>query len=222
MERRRLKQMLALCAGAVGFTVAISGATGGLGRELCQQSVDRGWNTLALTRNTGSRVMAPIRYAGMVDVPTEKEEISSPLMTVLHHDDAIAVQAPYDALILALGGKPLKSDGTTRVVETICANLPHTCKAVCLVSAYGVGSSLEGSNVGIRLMESWYLQDVYAAKRAQENIVRDMRTKNMQILILRPKALSYGRLTPFDTSLPRKDLAGNILEWCCSSSLTVD
>ena len=60
--------MLALCAGAVGFTVAISGATGGLGRELCQQSVDRGWNTLALTRNTGSRVIAPNRYAGMVDV----------------------------------------------------------------------------------------------------------------------------------------------------------
>ena len=166
--------------------------------------------------------MVPTRYAGMVDVLTEKEEICSPLLTVLHHDDAIAVQAPYDALVLALGGKPLKSDGTTRVVQTICANLPHTCKAVCLVSAYGVGSSLEGSNAGIRLMESWYLQDVYAAKRAQETIVRGMRAENMQTLILRPKALSYGRLTPFDMALPRKDLAENILEWCCSSSLTVE
>lgn len=213
-----LATVLAL-KGALGLTLSICGATGGLGRELCLQSVDRGWSTVALTRSTSARILLPNRRGGMADASTG--ENASPLLKAVHHDDAIALNASYDALVLALGGKPLTPDRTTRVVRALCANLPRRCTRVCLVSAYGVGSSLRNANAGIRVMESWYLQDVYAAKRKQEDLVRDLARIGVQTLILRPKALSYGRLTPFDAALPREELAASILEWCESGALTL-
>ena len=206
----------------MGYSVAISGATGGLGRELCQQSVEKGWSTFALTRSTSARVFAPYRAGDMrKGAGYPPPELLSPLLTVVHHDDSIALGVRYDALVLALGGKPLKVDDTTRIVRALCSDLPQSCKSVCLVSAYGVGSSLSGANAGIRIMESWYLQDVYAAKREQEGIVRALRKKGIQTLILRPKALSYGNMTPFDALLPRKEVASSILEWCAESAITL-
>ena len=39
------------------------------------------------------------------------------------------------------------------------------------MSAYGVGNSLDESNLGIKIMDSLYLRDTYRAKNRQEEIV---------------------------------------------------
>ena len=40
---------------------------------------------------------------------------------------------------------------------------------IVLISAYGVGDSLENSNFGIKVMNNWYLKDVYYNKNQQES-----------------------------------------------------
>ncbi len=43
-------------------------------------------------------------------------------------------------------------------------------------------------------MNNWYLQDVYRAKNKQEKIVEEYKNKyNIELEIIRPKALSYGQ-----------------------------
>ena len=203
--------IVSLAYNVLGFTLAVSGATGGLGRELCRQSVDRGWTTLALTRNSSATIYEPSRNPC---IQKKNSEIKSSDLNVIHYDDAIASGLKYDALVLALGGKPFREDSTTRVVESICANLPQGCKCVCLLSAFGVGPSLKDASIGIKVMEAWYLRDVYSSKRKQEALVRELRNRDIQTLILRPRALSYGQITPLDTPLPRQWLAESILDWC--------
>ena len=76
------------------------------------------------------------------------------------------------------------------------------------MSAYGVGDSIEGANLGIVSMRNWYLKDVYRAKERQENLVNNYR-KNINKYIYRPKVLSYG--DTFFESTRRQDLAKEIL-----------
>jgi hypothetical protein len=116
----------------------------------------------------------------------------------------------YDALVIALSGAPFAGDNSTLVVRDLCATLPPTCRAVCLVSAHGVGDSLGGAGAAIQAMSAWYLKDTYAAKAAQERLVGALAVPT---LILRPRVLSHAPvpLNPFSTT--RAHLAERILEW---------
>ena len=85
--------------------------------------------------------------------------------------------------------------------------LPENCKNIALVSAYGVGDSIENANLGISSNDSLYLKDVYRAKlsgKALNNYSGDVNK-----LIYRPKALSYGKTLLDSTS--RFELAGKII-----------
>lgn len=188
---------------ATAFTVAISGAHGGLGRELVRQSLDRGWTPLALTRRPGDPVCEPYRGGWLAD--DERRPVPMPEVTAVDH----APTADFDALVLALGGKPFVEDDTTRVVRALCDHLPARCRRVCLVSAHGVGDSLRGANAGIQIMHAWYLKDTYAAKAEQERAVHALRARGVETLVLRPKALSYGR----GPGTPRQALAADVLAW---------
>ena len=83
------------------------------------------------------------------------------------------------------------------------------CQSISLISAFGVGDSLQLGNLGIQIMDSLYLKDVYRAKNQQELLVNNFMDQPVKKFIYRPKALSYG-----DTilnSTPRQRLAEEIL-----------
>ena len=97
---------------------------------------------------------------------------------------------------------------TTVFLKKILVNISPKCKSISLVSAYGVGESLKKSNVGIEIMNSWYLKDAYKAKNEQEIFLKSF-NENIKKNIYRPKALSYGNT--FLESTSRFDLASEIL-----------
>ena len=94
-------------------------------------------------------------------------------------------------------------------MEKFLNNLPENCKNVALVSAYGVGDSIENANLGIKVMNDLYLKEVYKTKNTQEILLNNY-SGDVNKLIYRPKALSYGKTLLDSTS--RYDLAGRILE----------
>jgi putative NADH-flavin reductase len=194
------------------LTVAICGATGGLGRELCQQGVERDFNTIAIVRRTTVPILVPNRDGRFVDGATRQPIISHPRLSVTHYDDMIRTGTRYDALILALGGKPFEKDNTTQTVQRICQSLSSTCRRVCLISAFGV----EDPDITVQWMTSWYLRDVYKAKAEQEGIVQALRSDSVDVLVIRPRALSY---SPTPLSTTRENLARHLLTWCKNGQL---
>tara|TARA_A100001015_G_C14733597_1_gene610870 strand:+ start:106 stop:381 length:276 start_codon:yes stop_codon:yes gene_type:complete len=80
-----------------------------------------------------------------------------------------------------------------------------------MVSAFGSGDSLKGSNLGYKIMHDFYLKEGYAAKEEQERIVA--KTPGMEKLILRPKVLSFEKIPMNNFAVIRYDLAKQILDW---------
>ncbi len=193
----------------MAITVSVCGSTGGLGRELCQQALEQNIDTVALVRTAGAEIRVPNRDAWFEDRSSRQPLISHPRLSTMHHDDLVRTGLRYNALVLALGGKPFKEDTTTEVVRLLCQNVPPSCNRVCLVSAFGV----EDPDASLQWMTSWYLRGVYRAKAAQEDIVRALSSRGIDVLITRPRALCYGP-TPVPLATPREQLARDILTWC--------
>ena len=192
--------------------IAIAGAHGGLGRELVRQSVEKNWETIGFVRRSDP-ILQPFRNGWLQDPGTEQSVINSTNLKVLLYESLLTERTIYyDYLVFCLSGSPFQKDETDLLVDFMCKRLPVTCEKVCLVSAYGVGDSKDGANMGIQIMSDWYLKDVYRAKNQQENIVSSLLDK--ETIILRPNALSYGEV-PFNKfCVPRQVLAKEILDWC--------
>ena len=116
----------------------------------------------------------------------------------------------YENLVLTTSAKPFEDDYSDKLLSKILENLPNTCKTISLISAFGAGKTLKKSNLGISIMNSWYLKDVYRAKNEQERILKNFKNKKIKKYIYLPKALSYGE-TKLE-SLSRKSFAFEILD----------
>ena len=120
----------------------------------------------------------------------------------------------YENIIFTTSAKPFKEDYSDRLMCKILQDLPKSCKTVTLVSAHGVGDSLSSKEVGIKVMNDWYLKDVYRVKNEQEKMLNfnmfSVKYPKLKRYIIRPKALSYGKTVL--NSVTRKDLANKILD----------
>lgn len=201
----------AIVAGCDSFTVAIAGANGGLGRELTVQSLERDWNVLAATRRPEDGIMTPTRNAWLDEGSGSGVKIpNNTRLKVVDYTEIM--KSKYDALVISLGGKPFMVDNSDIIVKSLCENVPRSCKCACLVSAYGAGDSLDEANAGIRVMNSWYLRDVYRSKNKQEDYVNAL-CESVETLVLRPRVLSYGPVPFNDVAIPREEFAERILNW---------
>ena len=189
---------------AISFTVAIAGANGDLGRELVQQTLERNWNCLAITRD--KPIYYPFRGGWLSNDETKLYPIEDDRMTSINYTQ---LPKPYNALIISLGNKPFVYDDSHLTCEQLLKTLPGECKNICLVSAYGVGDSINDSNIGIKAMRGWYLKQVYESKCLQEDMVNAI--EDIDTVIIRPKVLSYGTI-PFNSiHTSRESLANRIL-----------
>ena len=62
--------------------------------------------------------------------------------------------------------------------------MPDTCKSITILSANGVGNSIQTSNLGIKLMEQWYLKDVYRAKNEIETLLKNYEDNDIKNLYI--------------------------------------
>lgn len=175
---------------SVGFNLCVVGGKSGLGRELIFQSICKNKKVLALTNNSLS-VDYPYRGGGL-DIKKINKQIKDDNLVVDTYDNCNKYE--FDNIVFSLGAGPFETDYSDVVTKNILKNINTRINQIVLMSAYGVGNSLDESNLGIKIMDSLYLRDTYRAKNRQEEIVSKYAKKNsVNCFIIRPKGLSYGQ-----------------------------
>ena len=198
---------------SISYKLCIVGAGSGLGKELVYQTLNDNNEVLALTSNP-YKVSYPFRLGGLND-PRSNEElfnnrIISDKLTIDNYWNDINNQYEYDHLIFTTSGTAFSDDYSFKLTSKFMETLPECCRTVSLISANGVGDSLKNSSIGIKVMNNWYLKDVYKSKNLQEICLNAYTNNKIGKFIYRPKALSYGE-SNFDTT-SRFQLASMLLD----------
>ena len=189
----------------VAYNICIVGAGGALGRELTYQAVqDYKQNILCLTKNPNNYIYTPYRGNGFNDIKQLKP-INSSLITI---NTYLEYNYDYEHIIFCTGAGPFEYDYSYHIFNNFLNNLSPKCKSISILSAYGTGNSLNESNIGIQLMNSYYLKATYKCKNIMEKKLEQY-DKDIIKHIYRPKALSYGKT--FLPSTSRYDYAKKIL-----------
>ena len=189
--------------------VCVVGASSSLGREIIYQGLnDYNYNMIGVTK-TPEKVCVPYRGTGLND-KSDKTPIEHKNLGLYTYLDKLP---DYNSIVFCTGGTAFeKLDYSDLLTEKYLQNLSKDCNSIHLISAYGVGDSINGANVGIVSMRNWYLKNVYRAKERQENLVNNFK-RPIKKNIYRPKVLSYG--DTFFESTPRENLAKQILDNIC-------
>ena len=171
------------------FDLCVVGGSSGLGRELIYQSLENNNKVLALSRNP-ENIKIPYRGGGLENKETDIIIQDNNLM-VCDYDNFKNYK--FENIVFTTGAKPFEKDYSDEITKKIIENYQNNLKKVVLISADGVGNSLSKSNYGIKVMNNWYLKDVYRAKNNQEILLNEYKKNHdTSIIIIRPKVLSYG------------------------------
>lgn len=192
------------------YKICIVGASSGLGKELIYQSTNKSDIEIIALSNSYKELEIPCRVDSFQEPSNyQKETFQDPTILRGNYWENIN-DLNYDHLILTTGAQPFEKDYSDELTQKFIDNLSTKCKSISLISAYGVGDSLNLYEPGISIMNAWYLKDVYRAKNNQENLLNQFNSLNdVSIKIYRPKALSYGKTLL--NSISRKKLAEIIL-----------
>jgi len=173
------------------FNLCVIGSSSGLGKEIICQSLEKNQRILALTNNP-DQIFYPFRGKGLNENYKNKILINNPKLIIDKYENNN--KYIYENLIFTIGAKPFEYDYSLQLTKNILSQNNPILKKIILISAYGVGDSLNNSNPGIKIMNNWYLKNVYEAKNKQEIFLNDYINKNpnIDLSILRPKVLSYG------------------------------
>ena len=180
---------------ANSFKLCVVGGSSGLGKELIYEGLSKKYKILALSNNP-SNIKVPYRGGGLKEKDSENSYNKNLLLNKnLKIDNYNNFNKYfYENMVFTLGSGPFEKDYSDIITKNILKEKNLCLKKIILISAEGVGNSLENSNLGIKVMNNWYLQDVYRAKNEQEKIILDYKNKNnLEVEIIRPKALSYGQ-----------------------------
>jgi putative NADH-flavin reductase len=182
--------------------ILVIGATGGSGREIVKQALERGYDVVALARKPSK-------------IKTTHERLR-----VVQGDvtDAASVEAAMqscDAVVCALGHKRwlgpsnILSEGTRNIVR---AMEKHGVKRLVIESALGTGDSTGRLGVWYTLFTIPVILPFYWFDRGrQERVVRE---SGLEWVIVRPSQLTNGRKRGVYQHGPR---VGNYL-WSASIS----
>lgn len=192
------------------FNLCVVGGTSSLGRELIFQGLNQNNKILALT-NSSDIIKFPYRGTGL-QYRDDNIKMINPSLVVDRYENSKKYN--FENIVFTIGGGPFEKDYSDIVTRNILENINDNnyLKNIILISANGVGDSLEKSSLGIKIMDSIYLRDTYRAKNMQEIYINDFgNNNNINTCIIRPKALSYG---PNIYSIKsREKLASEILEY---------
>ena len=173
-----------------GFELCVLGASSGLGREIIYQGLDKNKKMLGLTSNPAN-IKIPYRGGGLNN-KNSNLLLRSPNLKICEYNDFVNYN--FSNIVLTSSAHPFQKDYSDSLTRKILNCEKLNLQNIVLISAYGVGNSLKNANAGIQIMNNLYLQDVYRAKNAQEELLENYKKNNAEtnIKIFRPKALSYG------------------------------
>lgn len=191
-----------------GFDLCVLGASSGLGQEIIYQGLNNNKKILALTSNPNN-IKLPYRGGGLAN-KNNNLLLRSPNLQICQYNDFVNYN--FSNIVFTSGAQPFMDDYSDILTRNILNSQKLNLQNIILISAYGVGNSLSNSNTGIKIMNSFYLQDAYRAKNVQEELVNNYKKNNKEtnIKIFRPKGLSYG-LNLYGLK-SRETLANEILE----------
>lgn len=110
-------------------------------------------------------IYTPVRLGWLNEAFSSNDEIQDVrLQLSTYSKDEVCC----DAVVICLSGIPFQPDDTTTIADNLVRNLSADCRALCLVSAHGVGDSIIGADIGIQVMRAWCLQPTHGAKQRQE------------------------------------------------------
>jgi len=196
------------------FRIHIAGITSGLGREIAYQSCIETNNpdiyiTGQCTENMHQTLMVPCRNGGFEETNTNKY-FSSPRIKLYKFTDSIEKFNDYDALILSMNAHNSNDcDFSDEITLTLLQNLPSSCKTIILISAHDVNNLKVFKE---KNLNNTTFYNIYKSKINQESYLSLIKKSN--ILILRPKILSFGRDKNIDnhpSHISRKLLAKKII-----------
>lgn len=186
--------------------ILILGSTGGTGRELVKQGLDRGYNVTAFARQPDA-----------LDV--EHENLSKAAGDILDKGSLEAAIMNKDVVLSALGVNAFRqttvlSDGTKNIIQ---AMEQYDVDRLIVETAIGAGESKKQLSPVLRfLMLSILLRNVYIDKERQEEVIKE---SDLNWTIVRPAALTDDELTkeyrvtepkasaPFWAKISRADVA---------------
>lgn len=202
---------------SVSLSISIAGAQGRLGRELVLQSLERGFHVRGIVRRPYDPVFVPTRKGWLSPDPVQDARRVPIVSSRLSLTTNTTCHPSTDVILFVMSSQPfatkLEMQVQNEVVRNLCGTSRLTnCSKLCLVSAFGSGDSLPGSNIGYKIMHDFYLKEGYAAKEVQESIVSRLGTKTRN-MIMRPKALSFEPIPLNTFTVSRYDLAKRILDW---------
>lgn len=161
--------------------ILIFGATGGTGRELVTQALQRGHDVTAFVRSP------------------DKLSSADPHLRVLRGDvanaEAVRAAVPgHDAVVSALGAfsrvpTTLLSDAAREIVAAMQA---HGVRRIVWESAFGVGETRRQMGPIVKWVVPFLLRHPYADKERQEAILK---ATSLEWTIVQPPALTDGPLT---------------------------
>lgn len=191
-----------------GFNLCVVGGSSGLGREIIYQAIEKDLKVLTLTNNPDN-IKLPYRGGGLNNKKTNLLLRSCNLKITNYYNFN---SYNFSNIVFTTGAKPWKDDYSDIITKNILSCESFNFDNIVLLSAYGVGDSLADSNIGIKIMNNLYLQDVYRAKNEQEKMLENYKIQNpnTKVNILRPKALTYGDSIFIGKS--RESLASEILD----------
>lgn len=185
--------------------ILVFGASGGTGRELLKQALDKGMSVTAFVRDA-TRV-ADIQHPNLTVVTGN----------VLNREDVGRTVAGHDAVFYAIGAGPkrttIREQGTRIVIEAMKA--ANIRRLVCL-SSFGVGESRSDLSFFTRyVVVGIFLRHAFADHEQQEAVVRG---SALDWTLVRPPHLKDGA----KTGIYQDGLAlayGNIEGWITRADL---
>ena len=152
------------------FDLCLLGASSDLGKEIIFQGLNnKNIKILALTSNPNN-IILPYRGGGLNN-KNKNLLLRSPNLEICEYKNFINYN--FSNIVLTSGAKPFQNDYSDILTKNILNCESLTLENIFLISAYGVGNSLSNSNPGIKIMNNLYLQDVYRAKNAQEELLNN-------------------------------------------------
>ena len=159
--------------------ILVFGASGGTGRELVAQALDRGYGVTAFVRDPGK--MTDIQHVNLSVLRGD----------VLSRADVVNAVAGHDAVLVAIGAgrqaSNVREKGTRVVVEAMREN--GVKRLVCL-SSMGVGDSKANLPFFTRyIIVGVYLRHAFADHERQEVVVKN---GDLDWTLVRPPHLKDG------------------------------
>jgi putative NADH-flavin reductase len=162
--------------------ILVFGASGGTGRELLKQALDKGIEVTAFVRDATK----------VADIHNPNLEVVSG--NVLNMEDVGPAVSGHDAVLYAIGAGPkrttIREQGTRNVIEAMLA--ANVKRLVCL-SSFGVGDSRSDLSLFTRyIVVGIFLRHAFADHERQEAVVKNCA---LDWTLIRPPHLKDGEHT---------------------------